>query len=545
MKKKMMAMFLAAGIIAAGVTGCGQQGAGGTTASTSIDSGLMDDANESVNVYIGGTIFDESMDPVKGFMTYAYPFVNEALLQADVNSKYIPSLATAWEVSADGLTYTYTLREGVMFSDGSEFTSDDVVFTYEEVMKNQANNENVDLTKLESVKADGDYKVVFKLKEPYSPFVDTTAMLQIVPSDSYDSTTFDTMPIGTGAYQVLQYDSNQQIILGVNENYWGDIPDIEKVNIVSMDQDTAYSNAVSGQLDVVMVSSTYINEKIDGMNLKKLETMDVRNISLPTLPVQSMKNSSGETLEVGNNVTSSLAVRKALTLGIDRQTIINNAFNGEGKPAIHFTNNLPWAPTDTYNDKQVEEAKKILEEDGWVDMDGDGIREKDGVKCSFDVIAPGNDEDRYKLATAVAQSAKELGIELKVRNESWDTAYTLTTSTPIVWGWGQFSPTAIENLYYSKSFLESRYGNVSGLTNPEVDKAISNALSATDTDTANKEWAKAQSIGNEQVPYLFVVNIEHSYFVNDNLDISEKTQIPHPHGHGSPVICNLKDWVLN
>ena len=149
------------------------------------------------------------MDPVKGFMSYGYPFVNEALIQADTNSEYVADLATDWEVSEDALTYTFNLREGVTFSDGTPFTAEDVVFTYEEVQKNQANNENVDLTKLKSVEADGDYKVVFTLNECYSPFLDTVAMLQIVPSDSYNSETFDTAPIGTGAYKVAQYDTNQ------------------------------------------------------------------------------------------------------------------------------------------------------------------------------------------------------------------------------------------------------------------------------------------------------------------------------------------------
>jgi peptide/nickel transport system substrate-binding protein len=503
-----------------------------------------DDA-ESINVYIGGSIFDSSMDPVKGFMSYGYPFVNEALIQADTNSEYVADLATDWEVSEDALTYTFNLREGVTFSDGTPFTAEDVVFTYEEVQKNQANNENVDLTKLKSVEADGDYKVVFTLNECYSPFLDTVAMLQIVPSDSYNSETFDTAPIGTGAYKVAEYDTNQQIILQINDSYWGGTPDIEQVNIISMDQDTAYSNAVSGQLDVVMVGSTYINETIDSMTLHKLETMDVRNVSLPTLTEQVMKDSQGNEYNVGNNVTSDIAVRKALSIGINRQEIIDNAFNGEGKPAVNFTDNLPWASTDDYEDNQVDEAKKILEDAGWIDADGDGIREKGDLKCSFDLIAPGNDEDRYKLATALAENAKNLGIEINVRNESWDVAVVEENTTPIVWGWGQFSPTVIYSTYDSEMFLEAQYANVTGYTNADCDAAIEKAFAASNQADANAAWKEAQAIGDSEYPYLYLVNIEHSYFVKDNLDISEATQIPHPHGHGSPIICNLKDWVLN
>lgn len=559
MKSKSISIVLGI-VLAFSMVGCGQKAATESTEAQSqaedtqkvesqtesADSTVeaADDA-ESINVYIGGSIFDSSMDPVKGFMSYGYPFVNEALIQADTNSEYVADLATDWEVSEDALTYTFNLREGVTFSDGTPFTAEDVVFTYEEVQKNQANNENVDLTKLKSVEADGDYKVVFTLNECYSPFLDTVAMLQIVPSDSYNSEAFDTAPIGTGAYKVAQYDTNQQIILQINDSYWGGTPDIEQVNIISMDQDTAYSNAVSGQLDVVMVGSTYINETIDSMTLHKLETMDVRNVSLPTLTEQVMKDSQGNEYNVGNNVTSDIAVRKALSIGINRQEIIDNAFNGEGKPAVNFTDNLPWASTDDYEDNQVDEAKKILEDAGWTDADGDGIREKGDLKCSFDLIAPGNDEDRYKLATALAENAKNLGIEINVRNESWDVAVVEENTTPIVWGWGQFSPTVIYSTYDSEMFLEAQYANVTGYTNADCDAAIEKAFAASNQADANAAWKEAQAIGDSEYPYLYLVNIEHSYFVKDNLDISEATQIPHPHGHGSPIICNLKDWVLN
>ncbi len=548
--KKRISMIVALGLTLS-LAACGSSAEkttgseGKTSAAEAATEIRTEEESESINIYIGGTIFEESMDPVKGFMCYGYPFVNEALIQANTDSEYVGDLATDWEVSEDALTYTFHLLEGVKFSDGSDFTAEDVVFTYETVKNNQANNENVDLTRLASVTAEDDYTVSFKLSEPYSPFLDITAMLQIVPSDAYDSETFDTAPIGTGAYKVVQYDANQQIILQVNENYREAAPDIEQVNIISMDQDTAYSNAMSGQLDVVMVGSTYINEEIPGMTLKKLETMDVRNISLPTLTPQTMTDSKGNEYRVGNAVTSDKAVREALSIGIDRQQIIDNAFNGEGMPSVNFTDNLPWASTETYEDNQVDEAVAVLEEAGWTDEDGDGIREKDGVACAFDIIAPGNDEDRYKLAAALAENAKALGIDISVRNESWDVAVEEENMTPIVWGWGQFSPTVIYQTYDSEMFLEAQYANVTGFTDAECDAAIERAFSATNTEDANAAWKEAQKIGDAQYPYLYLVNIEHSYFVNDNLNISVETQIPHPHGHGSPVICNLKDWTLN
>ena len=336
------------------------------------------------------------------------------------NSEYVGDLATDWTVSEDALTYTFQLKKDVKFSDGSDFTAEDVVFTYETVKDNQANNENVDLTRLDKVTAVDEYTVEFQLKEAYSPFLDTTAMLQIVPSDAYDSKLFDTQPIGTGAYKVAQYDANQQIILEVNDQYYGDAPQVKKVTLVSMEPEAAFSAAKSGDLDIVMVGSNYSKEQVDGMTATNFETMDVRNISLPVNPESTAKDSEGNEVTVGNNVTSDKAVREALSIGINRQEIIDNAFNGVGKPAVNFTDNLVWASTEDYEDGRVDKAIRLLEDAGWKDTDEYGIREKGSQKCTFDVYAPGGDEDRYNLAVALAENAKDLGIDIQVKTATWD-----------------------------------------------------------------------------------------------------------------------------
>ena len=478
-------------------------------------------------------------------MSYGYSFTNCALTRVNPNSEYEGDLATEWEISEDSLVYTFKLREGIKFQDGSDFTAEDVVFTYETVKENQGNNENVDLSRLESVKALDEYTVEFKLSEAYSPFFDSVASLGIVPSDAYDSETFDKYPIGTGAWKVVQYDTDQQIIVQANEDYYEGAPEIKQVTFIKMDNEAAFSNAKSGQLDIVMVAPNYADEKIDGMHIENLETMDVRNISLPCLKEQTITNKDGKEVTVGNNVTSDIAVRKALSIGIDRQSIIDNALNGIGKPAVGFTNNLSWGNTTTYEDNQKDEAKKLLEEAGWVDSDNDGIREKDGIKCEFEVCAAANDQQRYLLAVAVAEDAKELGISINVTQATWDEITEKANRCGIVWGWGQYSPTVLRSLLYSDLFLTGGYDNTVGYSNEKVDKLIDEAIDSNNQEEAVEKWKEVQTVSAEDYPYLYIVNIEHSYFINDSVDISVDTQIPHPHGHGSPIICNMKDWKIN
>ena len=543
MKKRTIVLFLicAISLMFVGCNNSEGTGEGKNNKENIVNS----EAKDSISAYVGNNIFEGSLDPIKGAMSYGYSFTNCALTKVNPESEYVGDLATDWQVSDDSLVYTFNLREGVKFHDGSDFTAEDVVFTYETVKENQGNNENVDLSRLESVTALDDYTVEFKLSESYSPFFDSVALLGIVPSDAYNSEAFDKYPIGTGAWKVVQYDTDQQIIVQANEDYYEGAPEIKQVTFVKMDNEAAFSNAKSGQLDIVMVAPNYANEEIEGMNIENFETMDVRNISLPCLPEQTVKNSEGKEVKVGNNVTSDIAVRKALSIGIDRESIINNALNGIGKVATSFTDNLTWGNTLEYGNNEREEAKKLLEEAGWVDSDGDGIREKDGVKCEFDVYSPSTDQQRYLLSVAVAEDAKELGIAINAKQGTWDELTAKANTVGIVWGWGQYSPTVLKSLLYSELFLVGAYDNTVGYSNEEVDKLIDEAIDANNEEDAIKKWQEAQIVSAEDYPYLYIVNIEHSYFINDSIDISMDTQIPHPHGHGSPIICNMKDWKIN
>lgn len=552
MKKKIISLLccMTLAISTAALAGCGQEEktAGKKTeadenAETTETEGSEENA-DSIVCYVGHGFWDDSLDPVKGGFSYGYDFINNALVRVNSQSEYEGDLAESWEVSEDSLVYTYKLKTGIKFQDGSDFNAGDVVFTYETVMANQGQNEDVDLSKVEKVEALDDTTVQFTLKEPFSPFLDSTAQLGIVPSDGYDSTAYDQMPVGTGPWKVVQYDTEQQLIVEANEDYFEGTPEIKRVTFVDMDNEAAFSNAQSGQLDVVMVQPSYAAETIDGMHVEKLETMDVRNISLPCREPGTITNAEGEEEEVGNAVTSDVAVRKALSIGVNRQEVIDNAFNGVGKPAEGWTSNLIWGNTVEYEDDQTEEAKKLLEEAGWVDEDGDGIREKDGVKCAFEVYTPSDEQDRYMLAAAVAENVKQLGISIEVKQTTWDEITKKAYSQGVVWGYGQYSPMVIDSLFQSEHFTMQAYSNTNGYQNAEVDSLIAKAISANDQEDAVAAWKEAQTAYAEDYPYLFLVNIEHCYFISDRLDISTDTQIPHPHGHGIPIICNMKDWKI-
>ncbi len=540
-----LCIILAVGSVLAG---CGKGAAGGTAGNLGQEGSAGSPEGEgrspSIVCYVGHGFWDGSLDPVKGGFSYGYDFISSGLVRVNPEAGYEGDLAERWEVSEDALAYTYYLKQGIQFHDGSGFSAEDVVFTYETVMGNQGQNGEVDLSKVEKVEAVDEYTVKFTLKEPFSPFLDSTAQLGIVPKEGYRSEAFDQMPIGTGPWKVVQYDAGQQLIVEANESYFEGAPEIKRVTFVDMDNEAAFSNAKSGQLDVVMVQPSYAAESVAGMHMEKLETMDVRNISLPCREPGTFTNVNGEQVKVGNAVTSDVSVRKALAIGVDRRQIIENAFHGVGKPAEGWTGNLIWGNTAEYEDAQTEEAKRILEENGWKDTDGDGIREKNGVECAFEVYTPADEQDRYMLAAAAAESVKEFGISMEVKQATWDEIVEKTYTQGAVWGFGQFSPMVIDNQFQSGHFTVQAYANPSGYENPEVDSLIGEAISANNQEDAVAAWKKAQEAYAKDYPYLYLANIEHCYFISDRLDISVDTQIPHPHGHGMPIICNMKDWKI-
>ncbi len=499
---------------------------------------------DSIVCYVGHGFFESSLDPVKGGFSYGWSFINNALLKVQSDSTYVGDLAESYSISEDALTYTFILKEGISFHDGSEFTAEDVVFTYETVKENQGKNEKVDLSRMISIEAVDDRTVKITLDAPYSPFLDMTAQLGIVPRSGYDSETFNELPVGTGAWKAVQYDAEQQLIVEANENYFDGVPSIKKVTFVNMDNEAAFSNARSGQLDVVMVQPNYAKEQIPGMHVEKLETMDVRNISLPCLPLRTVETPDGKKVRAGNDVTADAAVREALNIGIDRKNIIENAFNGVGVPAYGFTDNLEWGNAPEITDCRRKDAEALLETAGWKDTDGDGIREKGELKCSFEVYTPSDEQDRYQLAAALAEDARKLGIEISVKQTTWDEITKAAYQSGVVWGFGQFSPTVIHQLFSSETFLTAQYSNTPGYENAQADALIKEAIESDRHDKAVEKWREVQEIYAQENPYLYLVNIEHCYFVSDRVDISVSTQVPHPHGHGIPIICNMKDWSL-
>ena len=478
-------------------------------------------------------------DPINGWGRYGSPLFQSTLLKRDQDMNIINDLATGYEVSEDGLTWTVNIREDAKFSDGQPLTSEDVVFTFEKLMESSS---TVDLTFVDSVTSKSDYSLEFKLKSPRSTFISNLIATGIVPKKSYTSEYYQN-PIGSGPLVLVQWDKGQQIIVKPNENYYGQKPNFDKITFLFLEEDAAFAAAKAGQLDMTAIPPSYASQKIEGMKLTEVSSVDNRGIMFPTV---KSGEADADSNPIGNDVTSDLAIRQAINVALDRQAIVDGVLEGYGTKAYSICDKMPWWNEETVTtDNDVDLAKKILADGGWIDADGDGILEKDNIKAEFNLVYPSGDQLRQSLAMVVADMVKPIGINIVIEAKTWDEIEAVLHKDAILMGWGSQDPLEMYNVYSSKMKGVEWY-NPGYYENQKVDEYMEKALQARSEEEANEYWKKAQwdgetgLSGKGDVPWVWLVNRSHLYLVNDKLDIG-KQQIQ-PHGHGWPITSNIEQW---
>ena len=493
-----------------------------------------------VAAYSHGGEPEAGFDPIAGWNYYAEPLIQSTLLKMNTNGTYSNDLATDYEISSDFKKYTVNIRDDVNFTDGTPLTAEDVAFTFNAARDSGA---SLDLTALKEAKAVDDYTVEFDLNKSDSTFLDKLAYIGIVPSDSYDNETYGENPVGSGPYKFVQWDKGQQVILEKNPDYYGKMPEVEKITILFAQNEAAFNLAKNGEADIVAVPLEYGKESVDGYTMYLMDTIDVRGISLPSVP-DTGEVSEGDNYTIGNNVTSDIAVRKALNYGINRTALAEGALNGLGVPSYDgIAHQLPWAnPEAAIEDGDVAYANKTLEEAGWVDSDGDGIREKNGTKASFEVYYSASAPERQALALGLAEQAKEFGIEVEPIGAEWDEIYPNEYSQGVLWGYGSTDPSDMYGEYYSSSdFNPARINN--SAVDAHMDAAFAESREASYKDWAAVSWDGSTGISPKgDANWLWLGEIKYGYFVNDRVDISNDTALLQP--HGGDLFSNIYDWTM-
>ena len=464
------------------------------------------------------------------------PLIQSTLTVTTTDLKIGYDLATGMEASDDGLTWTVTIRDDVSFTDGEKLTAEDVAFTYNTLRDTSSVN---DFTMLKEAAALDDTTVEFRMNRPYSIWPYTMAIVGIVPEHAYGAG-YGEHPVGSGRYMLKQWDKGQQVILEANPGYYGEEPKMKKVTILFMEEDAAYAAVMSGQADLAYTAASYSDQALPGYELLYFEPVDNRGFNLPAVSAGG-KNEDG--IPLGNDFTSDVQVRRAINLAIDRDEMIHNVLNGFGSPAYSVCDKMPW-----YNDAakvsyNAVKAEQILEEAGWK-AGSDGIREKDGVRASMTLMYPASDSVRQALAADTANQLKKVGIEVKTEGVGWDTAYDRAQAEPLMWGWGAHTPMELYNIYHT--IKDSGVAEYSPYANENVDRYMDEALASSDLEQSYELWKKAQWDGNTgitqdgDIPWIWLVNIDHLYWSRENLKVAD--QKLHPHGHGWTIVNNVDQW---
>lgn len=494
-----------------------------------------------------GSLFDSGQfDPKQKYGSHQqHRLTHNSLLKYDSDLNLIGDLASDYEISKDGMSWTFTIKPDIKFSNGETVTAEDVVFTYDMLKKDGI---AFDLGFIDTIQIIENDKVKFNLKEPRITFVSQLTEIPIVPAKYYDEN-YTNNPIGSGPYMVKEYKKGEQVIFEKNP-YYNKPLIFKKLTFLLLEEDAALAAAKAGGIDVLAIPASFSEQKIDNMTLYSYPSVDARGIVLPVLPAGNKGMINGTEVNVGNDVTSDLAIRQALNIGLNRKELIDLTMNGYGQVSYSLSDRLPWFNEEQIiEDGNIEEAKRILSDAGWKDEDGDGILEKNGIRASFELYYSAEDKLRGDLSVGVADQAIKFGIEIKPRGSSWDEIFRKGKENAVLWAGGRHHPHQLYTMYSSK-VIDTGYNNMSQYKNKLVDEYLDKAMTSSDIEKSYQYWKLAQWDNNAKngfagigdAPIVWITQIDHLYFLANDLDVGK--QILHSHRYEWSLFNDIDTWKL-
>ncbi|MBN1903790.1 MAG: ABC transporter substrate-binding protein [Deltaproteobacteria bacterium] len=440
------------------------------------------------------------------------PYILEPLLDYDYDTMELkPFLAESFDISEDGLEVNFKLRDDIYFSDGVPVTTDDVVFTFNTIM-----NPKIDAATIAQMYTDVDKLVPiddkqfkFIMKRPFFKTLDNLSFADvgIYPKHIYefdDPNKFNernSNPVGSGPYIFEKWDVGREVVLKRNENYWGEKPKIKKVVYRFISNTVAGLQALrAGQVDIMIPEPDQFAE-LDSDNEFK-DQFYYLSYYEPRVPF----------FYIGWNIDTPYfkdsRVRLAMTHIIDRNKIITHLLKGSGRIVTgpfysegnqNDTGIAPW-PYDP------EKAKALLSEAGWIDSNGDGIRDRDGIPLRFKFMYSTASTLYVRLVKLLKDEAAKIGVDVVPDPYEWSVLIPRLTDRKfeaMVMGWGG---DVIDDPYqiFHSSQIGNRASNYVGYNNPEVDSLIEKARMTIDEADRNRLFQKIHLILHEEQPYTFL-----------------------------------------
>lgn len=441
-----------------------------------------------------------------------------------------PGLAESWDVTEDGLTYTFKLREGVKFHDGTDFNAEAVVKNFERwkggaeekfyYYHSMFKAEGKDI--IQEVIAEDEHTVVFKLTRPQAPFLKNLAMFSfgIASPTAFEQygESFGENPVGTGPFKFVEWKRNDSITIEKFDGYWQEgLPKLEKVIFRSIPDNSARLNAlIAGDIDLA-----------DGINPSDAKTIE-GNPALQLVERPSM-NIGYLGLTVTRPPFDNKLVRQAVNHAIDKQAIVDAFFLGRAQPAVN-----PMPPTISgYNDAvedyayDPEKAKALLAEAGY---DGTPIE-----LWAMPVPRPYMPDGR-KVAEAIQKNLQDVGIPSEIKSAEWATYLEMAKNgeyDAFLLGWTGDNGDADNFIYTLLDKDNIGSNNYSYYSNDEVHNLLVQAQSEVDEEKRNELYKQAQVLIKEDAPW---VPLAHSTPL-----LAAKKEVTNfkPHPTGSDLLSNV------
>jgi peptide/nickel transport system substrate-binding protein len=428
----------------------------------------------------------------------------------------VPSLARDWDVSDDGLVYTFYLRRDVAWHDGEPFTADDVLFTVGAMQHEdyQGPPELAELWRTVVAEKIDDYTVTFTLQAPLATFLDYTTIgilpehvLASVPVAELTGDQFNVRPVGTGMFKISEV-SGDYVILEANPDYYGEQPLLSKIEFKFYpDYQSIFTAYQQGEVEGI--------SEVLPADLPKVREEEYLNLYTARL--------SGYTLVFLNldlPIFEEKEVRQALLWGIDRQRIIDQILDGQGIVADSPIMPDSWA----YNHDVLQyyydpvKAATLLTEAGWVDSDNDGVREKEGVRLEFTLLT-NKDPLRRQIIEEITRQLWEVGVRVVpvVEDSSWvvNEALRPRNFDALLFSWGNLPSDPDPYLMWHSTQIGGEGQNYAGLNNVDVDQLLEQARQNTDQSERARLYGDFQDLFADEVPSLLLYYPVYNYAVDE------------------------------
>lgn len=435
--------------------------------------------------------------------------IYEGLLTYDFSLQPQPSLAKSWEVSEDGLTYTFNLQENVTWHDGKPFTADDVVFSLTNYLPEVHARARNNFSRIASVEKTSDYSVVIKLKEPYGPFINSfeVSSAPMVPKHIYEGTDFrnnpaNQTPIGTGPFKFKEWQRGRHVLLERNDKYWRpNLPYLDKIYFqVIPDANSRLVAIESGMAHVASFGD------IDFAFLPQIQANP--NLEVTTKGYEFAGPLAAIELNHRVKPLDDPRFRKAIQHAIDRKFIAERIFFGAARPTTGPVSSVtrfydPNLPRYDYDPKK---AIALLDEMGLKPNDK-------GVRASIKLLGIPYGDTWNKVAEYARNALSKVGIEVVLESTDaggWARRYSNWEFESIVMYLYQYSDPAlgVDRTYRSDNIRQGAYGsNTSSYTNTDVDALLSQAATVNDPAKRQELYSKAYGQVAEDAPTAWLVEL--------------------------------------